>query len=295
MISLHTHTSNIFSTEYLRYKTSRVLLGRRRGPDAVFDSLIRGLEELDIDFEVNPHSPQNIALVLSGTEALRDAIKHKRAGQIKTLIAGPNVVIHPHQSNHIICNDAVDIVLVPSEWAADFWRQSAPEIAHKIKVWAAGVSEAAPSTRQDAPIIYDKVGDSALLAEVVRQVETTTSMPKVFTYGHFNHKDFLQSLTKAPYMVYLSVSESQGLALHEAWAHDVPTIVNKSTHWKYKERSWDAPQINAPYLVPEVGLIFDLPEQISDLIRRVADLHPKTYCDQNLSDAVSARKLLELI
>ena len=292
MIGIHTHSTKFYHLEFWRYVISVYVLHKQRGPDAVRDSLILGLKELDIKFVLDPKQPREVTVVLSGIEALRQSVTAKHSGQIKKLVAGPNIVMHPYHAKRIICNEAIDAVLVPSKWVADFWAQEAPELRSKLVVWPAGVTTAVASTRNGPPIIYDKLGNSALLAEIKK---VTSSETIVFTYGSFSKQQYLQALAKAPYLIYLAKSESQGLALQEAWAHDVPTIVNESHYWRNGELSWESDQINAPYLTTETGLIFKKVADLPVLIQKSVTLYPKIYCDRELSNAVTTSKLLSLL
>ncbi len=292
MLSIYTRTNNPFTKEFWKYVESRHILRRKRGPEAVRDSLVRGLCSLQTSFALNPLLPQgNTALVLSGTRALRDAIMMKRMGKIRRIIAGPNIVAHPRDAGFIMNDPTIDIILVPAQWVADLWIHEAPELAAKIRVWFAGVAIISASTRSGSPIIYDKLGDTALLSRIQSAVEGNSH---TFTYGSFSQKNYLEALQTAPYLIYLAQSESQGLALQEAWAHDVPTLVNTSTHWESNGVSWNAPQINAPYLTPELGVIFQAFDELPTLIAQSQTLHPKRYCDTHLSDEASARILLDI-
>lgn len=291
MLTIYTRTNNPFKIEFWKWLTKRIT-GKKDGPYAVLSSLVRGLRSLKTDYNLNPLFTKNIVLVLSGSVALSSAIQMKKLGMVKKLIAGPNVTVHPHDAHRIMLSDMIDIILVPSEWVADLWVSEAPELASKIKVWPSGVETKEASTRTGKPIIYDKLGNRALLSEIQQKIGYSTHL---FTYGSFNHKDYLSALRDAPYLIYLSKSESQGLALQEAWAHDVPTLVNQSTNWKDGQTSWEASQINCPYLTPELGTVFETSDQIPSLIFQISELHPKSYCDEHLSDRVSAEALMKLL
>jgi hypothetical protein len=292
MLGIYTRSTSYFSKEYWKWAARR-LTDKYSGPNAVEDSLLRGLKELDIPFEHNSYnSDLDTALILSGAQALSEAIARKKSGVIKKLVAGPNIVIHPLDLDRIILDESIDIVLVPSEWVADFWSHENPELSSKIRTWPAGVSVSPASTRAGQPIIYDKLGDEDLVTKVEASIGSSA---RKFTYGQFSREKYLESLTEAPFLVYLSKSESQGLALQEAWAHDVPTIVNNSTHWEAGELSWDAPQINCPYLTPELGAVFTNPAEIPIIAKRLVAINPKKYCDEHLSDEASTKCLLKLI
>lgn len=291
MFSIYTHTINPVSSEFWRYVLSRKLLAKHRGPDAVRDSVLRGFDALQIPFRLNPYRQvSDTVLVLSGIEALRAAVRHKERGLIKRLLAGPNIVARPSDAEGLFDHPSVDTVLVPSIWVAGLWKHEDPGLSAKIRIWPAGVEPAVASTRSGMPIIYDKLGDPRLLANVQKAV----GAHRLFIYGKFRQEEYLDVLADAPYLVYLSRSESQGLALQEAWARDVPTLVNKSIRWDNGVSSWEATGINCPYLTPELGLVFEEPNQLPALAATVAALHPKSYCDTHLSDEASARLLLTL-
>ncbi len=296
MISIYTHNPKRTSLEFWRYVISRYVLRRRRGPDSVKESLIRGLYENGVSFSLDVAKPSEKVIVLSGVSALQENIEAKRSGAIKKLIAGPNIVVDPHDSGGVMCHDAIDIILTPSNWTAAYWQASAPEIADKIRVWAAGISINQPSDKTGSVIIYDKILNQSLVSKIKNEVQNHTGQTAlIFTYGNFKRSTYLKALKTAPAMIYLSRSESQGLALFEAWSHDVPTIVNRSEKWETNDHLWKAPLINAPYLNDQLGFVFEDTKDIPDLLEVAKDLRPKVFCDKNFSDAISARKLLELL
>lgn len=291
MLSIYTRSKNPLGKEYWK-RVIRSVFRKYSGPDAVADSLLRGLSELGIPHQLNKEARTgDTALVLSSVHALQHAINLRREGEIAYLIAGPNVVAHPDDAHKIMRDDAIDIVLVPSEWVRDFWAHEAPELKSKLHIWAAGTKVVPLSSRAGLPIIYDKLGDTSLLQEAQKNIGDH----KLFTYGTFFHSEYLKALEIAPYLIYLARSESQGLALQEAWAHDVPTLVNKSTHWERNGLAWDAPQINCPYLTPHLGGIFEKASDLRIMSQQASAIHPKEYCDAHLSDRASTQALLQLI
>lgn len=292
MLDILSHSLNPLKKEWWKHFLTRRLLNIERGPDAVRASLIRGLNENRVEYRLDPRHPSGTVVVLSGVEALREALAKKAAGLVKRLVAGPNITIDPNDHDGLMLDPLIDIVLVPSLWTRAYWANSAPSLDERLVVWAAGVAISEPSTKDGLPIIYDKIGDGRLLEAVQKELRTSAV---VFKYGQFSRDRYLQALQSAPFLVYLAESESQGLALQEAWAHDVPTLVNESHEWRNGEASWQAPNINAPYLTNEAGYFFSDPAELPALIKTAQGLRPRAYCERELSDRVSATKLLDTI
>ena len=291
MIVIHTRSTSILSKEFWKW-VARKVTKKYSGPNAVEDSLLRGLKKLGVSYTRNAEpNTDDTLVVLSGVQALSKAITLKQRGIIKKLIAGPNIVASPTDGGGIMLNKEIDIVLVPAEWVLHLWKHEAPELESKLRIWASGVPIYEASNRSGKPIIYDKLNNSNLLNEVKK----ATSNGIVFTYGLYKQADYLEALKTAPYLIYLAESESQGLALQEAWAHDVPTFVNKSTTWQSGGRRWESNQINCPYLTEEEGAVFNNVDELVNMIENSRLIHPKRYCDNNLSDVISTKNLLDLV
>jgi glycosyltransferase involved in cell wall biosynthesis len=209
------------------------------------------------------------------------------------LIAGPNIVTTPNDADRILCNPAIDHILVPSTWVRDHYCSIAPELAQKILVWPAGVAEAQPSSRRSEAIVYCK-DDRQLCAEAKQVIKASGLTPRVITYGTYSQKNYLKALQTAAALVYLSPSESQGLALQEAWIRDVPTFVHFTGVAHNDAFTWHDDMINAPYLHEEFGAFYTTTDELKELLAHTQDYHPRTRCQQTLSDYATTKQLLEL-
>lgn len=298
MISIYTRSNRITTLEFWKWKVRRILK-KYSGPDAVVDSLIRGLTQLDVEFEINPKKPSETAVVISGVVALQDAIRAKRGGAIKTLIAGPCIVTSPLEHDKMLANPEIHTVVVPSEWVRDFYAHQIPHITNRIRVWPAGVSTSEPSSKSGPVLIYDKNFSPESLSDASAAVSSLSLESTTFTYGTFKKEEYLSALRSAPLMIYLSRSESQGIALQEAWARDVPTFVPYSGTWKSQGHEWRNNMINAPYLTDAAGSFYTSKEELTQLIESAtkdpSSFAPKAYCDTHLSDLASAQFLIQLI
>ena len=295
MISIYTHTNNPFKKEFWKWISKRILR-KYSGPDAVLDSLKRGLTELQVPFEINPLKPKYKTIhVLSGKEILKERIQKKKPGEL--LLAGPTIVLTPLDSNKLLLNQDIDIVLTPSLWVKNFYISLTPSIADHTYPWPAGVEISKQRTDKTGKIlVYKKNIDTLIYKNIINIFKKNNILFETLEYGNFSHKEYIKKLKKTPLIIYLQSSESQGLALQEAWAHDVPTLVYKNTIWSYKNYVWNDKKISAPYLTEETGSFFDLNSLLKEItIIRERKLNPQKYCSKKLSDTKSVEILFDII
>ena len=166
-------TENLFWQKRLKNRIKK-LLGKTGGPEMVEKSLFSGLKELSTEFSVNADLPADSVCVLSGIETLKWAIRAKRQGKIKSIVAGPNIVITPNDAGEVLKSPEIDKIIVPSEWVKDFYLSLAPELSSKIFVWAAGVElpQTIKSDKISGAIILNKVkGDMSLFDKIESYLE----------------------------------------------------------------------------------------------------------------------------
>ncbi len=299
-----------FNSEWLKYYAGKIT-GKRRGPEMVAQSLSRGLIELGVPHRLNPffvpHSMPHqiekdfIVHVVSGARTLQWALKLKRKGKIARLIAGPAISVVPEDHNSILKNPLIDTIVFPGQWTKDFFSSIDPYFKNKIEVWPAGVRSDVPASnrKNGHGIIYCKSVTPEIRETVARELEAKKINHTIFEYGNFRQSDYFSALEKADWMIYLSPSESQGIALQEAWIRDVPTLVWNPGVWKYQKYSWKDSLISSPYLSPESGMTFttavDFKPDFKKFLQQLPKFTPRIYCMKNLTDIRSAQRFLEII
>jgi len=294
MISIYTRTNRIFSKERIKWEIKR-LLNKKDGPQMVLESLTDGLKEINEPFVVNPKKPLGTVHVISGIESLKDAIQWKKNNIMAKLVAGPNVVTLPEEHNEIIASKEIDWILQPSKWVKDFYISKLPELEDKIKVWPAGSSlPTENSTRENFCIIYHKNYRNRDIQKITNILKEKNINFEILEYGKFKQKDYFELLKKASFVIYMSKSESQGLALQEAWIRNVPTLVLISEEFNNGKDSWLDSKINAPYLEDDFGYLFEI-ENLADKIDKTKKLNPKEKASENFSNEACAQKYLDLI
>lgn len=293
------YTEDLFVGSRLKNRVKR-LLGRVRGPAQVFHSLIQGFNELKVFYNINDRTPPSgiTACVLSGSKTLTWAIAKKQAGVINKIIAGPNIVINPLDFGGVLTHSAVDKIIVPSEWVKDFYIKAVPGLTGKIEIWAAGVDVPGEINMKKEIdfIVFNKIGRRELFTQIVGLLQTQKFKFKIIKYGQFHQREYFQMLADAKSLIYLSASESQGLALFEAWARNVPTLVWEAGTFE-REGIKVSGKISAPYLSSQAGLSFknfsDFQQCLPAFIS--AAFTPRQYVMENFNHKISARKYLDLI
>ena len=289
-----------------RYAMTHMNDGRKRGPSALMKYLLSGLASLRTDFNYNPsilRVNKNVG-VLSNTRALEWAIKQKRAKKIDRLVAGPNLVIDPLDCDSILLSKEIDVVVTPSRWPTDYFLSKAPSLSTKIREWACGVDTDlwTPSPEIGSQwLIYDKTDDrsKAILGGVKQALDRESISYEIIRYGDYNQSEYLDKLHRSAAMVFLSNSESQGLALFEAWSCNVPTLVYDRRYWEYEGRSFHSECI-IPYVNDINGVRF---ETINDIDRSLSSFqdgidrngfHPRDFVLSKYTLEKAARAYLEL-
>jgi len=218
-------------------------------------TLIAGLEDLGVSIvtslELNSASQQDLVAVLSGVDNAQLAGERRRRGEIGCLAMGPNLAFLPSRAPEVPW-DMADVILVPSEWVAKVWSKDTPALQDRLRVWPAGLDtdwwDVADAERESV-VVYDKRGDGAaglVHAALNAQGVRTQSI----VYGRYDPVAYRNALHHASCLVWVGGSESQGLAMFEAWSCDIPTLILDD----YVSDAFPSLADSAPFLTAERGL-----------------------------------------
>lgn len=302
MPKIYIYTEDFFLWPRLKSLAKQILGRGFGGPAAVERSLLKGLKELGQEFVLNqpPEDRGGTACVLSGAAALHWAIGQKKFGFFRRLVAGPNISVTPFDFGGLVLAPEIDAYVVPAQWSVDWWSSLRPELSNKLKVWPAGVEDRGLHYNPAGQVLVFQKNAPANLLQAVTGELTKLNLPfQVIYYGKYELGDYINCLSKARLMVYLSQSESQGLALHEAWMSGVPTLVWNEGVLKYKNYEWQDRKISAPYLTTDCGLFFkdaaDFPQVLSEALVNFSGFSPRKYSLENFTDALSAKKYYDIL
>lgn len=255
------------------------------GPRAVAGSLIEGLARVGVEMPVETEVGELSGVVgaLSGSpDQLCAVAEARRRGQVGRLVMGPNFFTLPSdvRERDLAC---IDAVIVPCRWVADLYAADAPAIADRIAVWPAGVDTQRwqpGSGRRGSVAIYDKVFDQQLVTRCIAAVSRARLTPEVVRYGAYTQGHYRDVLGRSRFMVWLSRSESQGIALFEAWSADVPTLCVDFPSWRAGAPSFLSSSTSAPYLTDDRGMLCgdgagEVEGAIAELASRAPSLRPR--------------------
>lgn len=280
------------------------------GPDAVLKSLINGFSELNIKYNLNPKKIREISktvIVLSNIEALKQVIELKKNKKIKYLLAGPNLVVLPSENKDLICSRYINTYLVNSEWTKEMYIKDAPELKNKIAIWPAGVDTnywKPGKKKKEYVLIYIKSAFKKIVKNAINLLKENNLKAKIIRYREYKPDEYLKFLQRSKFAVFFSRSESQGIALFEAWSCDVPTLVwdrgcaTINIKGLLKKRVVAS---SAPYLSNQTGLSFKNKIDFQRIFIKFIDtlknkkFKPRNYILNNYSDKMSSMKLLNII
>lgn len=276
------------------------------GHSAVNRSIQRGFELSHIPFNWNP-SNENVystVIVLAGERYVRNAIVLKEKGIIKKLFVGPNIFVRSSDGGGIMGHPAVDRCIVPSDWVRIAYQEDNPTLIGRIAVWAAGIDElywqpeSPKSNETKNVIVYWKTESEFLIKEIELCLRLYQWNPIVIRYGHYTQHYYKQLLENAAFAVFVSVSESQGLALAECWAMDVPTLVWDPQYLAAHGRVYSV-ATSCPYLSDTTGTrwktIHDFECLLQHIYAKLSLFSPRSWVLENMTDLVAIQKLVEII
>jgi hypothetical protein len=269
----------------------------KRGPAVVFEN---AKKELDLINNIKwglctpqtpPCIPIDIMWILSEVSDLHWAVNYRQSSTVKELWAGPNLVVVPEEGGAILTNQWIDKIIVPCEWVYTLYNQT-PGLKDKIIIWATGLDLdywTPNNRRRDTFLIYNKFND-ALTEKISSWIGGRGLKYELITYGQYCIEDYRSKLERAKGLIWLSKTESQGIALLEAMAMNVPVLCYENYIWEYY-----SPELSrlftchfassAPYFSDECGIRFhDFEEfvKVFDTFTiHLSNFTPRNYLIQN--------------
>jgi len=281
---------------YLQWSTR----GLSGGPVVVAENLLQELKSrTDIAWSlVTPESnferKYSVMWVVNNLKDLVWASENKARLGCQYLWAGPNLVVVPQEGQEIIGHRQIDRVVVPCQWVGEVYSYLMPTIKEKLMVWPVGIDAEfwRPNTTSEKQLIvvYDK-GNPELAEKIDSGLCSFGEKTVKITYGNYRKNEYKDLLEQAKAMVWLSATESQGIALMEALAMNIPVLCLKNNVWNYQSFElqtgfrYDG-ATSAPYFNEQCGMFFEdgqdfFQKQYPAFSRNIASFTPRAYLYEN--------------
>jgi hypothetical protein len=287
-----------------------------------FSGLMTGLNKLNVKHEYQADSVEegDDVLVISDHLKLRELIDLKRQGLNFTLLAGPifeiedthrtgsgellniegmpNPFLIMSRLDSVFSDKEVDGVLTAGDWAKNGWNFVAPEIGKKLHIWFAGIDTKywdGIVTPQNKRVLVYAEKNPGIVNQAVEVLDQLGFDVHVLHYGHCSKEEFREQLRLCDFSVFISEKETLEIALAEVWAMDVPTLCWDSCSSKMTDVLL-VPMSSCPYLTKQTGARWRTIDELSNLINLYdrSFFSPREWALNNMSDEVSANRLLEL-
>jgi glycosyltransferase involved in cell wall biosynthesis len=259
----------------------RALLRRFvRGPQQpggqmrVFLNLMVGLDRLGVPYRVNDYrhmsnNPGELACVVGKPHVLEALPKGS------PVLFGTSIYNHPIDDERVIGRHAIRQILVPSEWVKRMFSEVWPDL---ITVWPVGIDterwSPAPQVTKDVDVVvYDKVFryrdkfEDTLIKPLLGELRRRGLVVEQLRYGSYREWQLHDLSRRARAMVYLSRHETQGIALQQMLASDVPVFAwDLGGSWQTLEYLLRgvrfSPVTSVPYWDDRCGVKFAGPEDM---------------------------------
>ncbi len=280
---------------------------RPSGPSVVEANLISGLRRLGVDCRLNPPGAltDDDVGVISGVDALQWASAGRAEGAVRRIVAGPNIAVTPDDFGSVMCSPAIDTIVVPCDWVARWWSNLRPDIASRIAIWGVGIdvdywSPGASSLEPVDCLVYAKVqhGKNRVIVEqVTTALRDAGRSFRLLQYGTFFPPRYLDELRAARVLVYLTETESQGLAQFEAWATGTPCLAWDPGFCEWKGYRFEGSS-SSPYVTADTGATFrdrsEFPVALERLLEGETGIDPRAAVVERWRLEASAERYLRL-
>ena len=275
--------------------------GNIYGHKALNLSLIRGFKRLGIPFtwnRVNRHT-RYVILLWVHLKYLKRIEKWKKKYPYLKIVTVPTACIGSYEYMHKFAElDYIDYSLIACKWLRDIEAEKTDKkYRHKIKAWPSGV-QVDPLTdngeiHNSVMCYYKLVPEDIKITEYLKSKGIT---PRVVLYGAYQAEDYYKWLTEVDFVIFVqNITESQGLAMAEAWAKNKPTIIKYNKGGNGGE--------TCPYLTRAAGAYYKTNKELFDMIDEYVDdkekflkkFTPYKVAKEKFSDEASVRQLIKIL
>lgn len=278
------------------------------GQVKVFQNLVKGMDRIGYPYVVNRRLDACEKLWIHDDTRALPLIK-RLPPQIKVVV-GPNLYVMPRDMPQRLDLHRA-IYVHPSDWSVDVWRKYGFDLC-PLRVWPTGIDTdmfaPTPSGDRKHVLIYHKNRDPAELDQIKNVLTKLGMKYEIIIYRKYKQEEYLRQLTQSRYVIWHGASESQGIALQEALACNVPILlwdvatlkqfwIGGGDCYLFSEDEKQFPVTAAPYFDQTCGIKIWSIEELEPAIHRMqsewSTFEPRAFVIKNLSLEKQAMELLD--
>ena len=275
------------------------------GPGKVFQNLQKGLEKIKYPYVINRDINATTRLWIHDHV---EALKYLPYSKAHTII-GPNLFVLPSDIPIDIKIPKNILYLHPCEWPIDFFKTMGFHSCD-LHAWPVGIDteQFQPSTlpaNKRKILVYHKQRDSQELAAIIKILHERDLAYNLVIYGQYTETEYKSILDHTSMILWHGSHESQGIALQEALACNIPIMVINATsvlQYAMKEEFpaivHNIPVTSAPYFDQSCGIIINTLNDINDALTEISDnlstYSPREFVLKNLSLEKQAIEFVKL-
>ena len=228
----------------------------------------------------------------------------------KKFIYGPHFSVYPDYKVQSIQKNQRCAYIQPSEWTYNFWKVFNTPVRNKTFIFPFPVN-----TDKFYPIkniqernkvfIYYKHRDPIELNFLENFLKNKGIEYRIFSYKvKYQEEDYLNYLRFSKYGIILDAHESQGFAIQEAMACDVPLLVWNVSNMQQEKNNFENTYLNfyatsIPYWDSRCGEYFFNKEELETtfhtIIEKINTYKPRDYILDNLTIKKCAERLSYIV
>ena len=221
-------------------------------------------------------------------------------------IFGPHFSVFPDETQMTTIRAPNAVYSQPSEWVAQFGRDSpyCRGITIKPVPFAVDIHrfcEVRPANERNQVFVYYKSRNPNEIQFVLNILQKHGIVGKLFQYGKYNETEYLSYLQQSKYGIWVGRHESQGFAVEEALSMNVPLLVwdVKSMNQEYGFNYDDIPATVLPYWDDRCGEVFfeghEFESKLGVFLSKLDTYRPRDYIVEHLSPEVCEKHLIKTI
>jgi hypothetical protein len=218
-------------------------------------------------------------------------------------IFGPHFSVFPEENRIRVIQGLNSMYVQPSQWVVDLWKSYpfCSDLVINPLPFGVDTDLFSPVVCQKENVfIYFKRRQYGELHYIQTLLDRMSISYRVFVYGTYSERDYLDYLQTCKYGIWLDAHESQGFALQEALSMNVPLFVWNVRLLSQEEGSSYPPVFatSIPYWDSICGEVIyssdEMVDKFSQFLSKLGYYKPREFVIKDLSIDVCEKRFIDL-